>query len=62
MLVPPAPSSIRNRSSDVSAVAAVAPSISIAEAGTVPADKPEPEPLNEDAVTIPEAFTVTAES
>ena len=49
-----------NRSSEVNAAAAVAPSISKADTGTVPADNPEPEPLNEDAVIIPVALTVVA--
>ena len=54
-LVPPAPSSTTIRSpSTKSAPISVAPSISKVVRGVVPADNPEPEPLKEAAVIIPE--------
>ena len=57
-LVPPAPSSTTIRSASTrSAPISSAPSISKVVRGVVPADNPEPEPLNEEAVTIPEALT-----
>ena len=56
-LVPPAPSSTTIKSpSERSAPMSVAPSISRVVRGVVPADSPEPEPLKEEAVTIPEAL------
>ena len=60
-LVPPAPSSTRIRSpSERSAPISFAPSRSMDSAGTVPSDRPAPEPEKEVAVAIPETTTPSA--